>query len=54
MKKILIFLEKEGKFLSRDDLAERAHVSRTVVDHMVGLGILEGLPASNQLSLFDI
>ena len=45
---------KDGKFLSLDDFQERTKVSRTVIDHMVELGILEGLPGSNQLSLFDL
>ena len=45
---------KDGRFLSLDDFQERTKVSRTVIDHMVELGILEGLPGSNQLSLFDL
>ncbi len=45
---------KDGPFLSLDDFQERCKVSRTVIDHMVDLGILTGLPESNQLSLFDI
>ncbi len=45
---------KDGPFLSLDDFQERTKVSRTVIDHMVELGILSGLPSSNQLSLFDI
>ena len=44
---------KDGPFLSQDDFRTRAKVSKTVVDKMVELGILEGLPESNQLSLFD-
>ncbi len=45
---------KDGPFLSLDDFQERTHVSRTAVDHMAELGLLDGLPKSNQLSLFDI
>ena len=45
---------KDGPFLSLDDFCERTKVSRTVTEHMVELGILAGLPSSNQLSLFDI
>lgn len=44
---------KEGSFLSQDDLRTRGKVSKTIVDKMVELGILKGLPESNQLSLFD-
>ena len=45
---------KDGPFLSIDDFIDRTKVSKTVTDHMVELGLLEGLPQSNQLSLFDI
>ncbi len=44
---------KNGKFLSLDDFRERTHVSKTVTDQMQALGLLESLPESNQLSLFD-
>ena len=44
---------KDGTFLSKDDLRSRAKLSKTVVDLMEELGIIEGLPESNQLSLFD-
>lgn len=45
---------KDGKFLSIDDFQERTKTSRTVIDHMIELGILSNLPQSNQLSLFDL
>ena len=44
---------KDGPFLSKDDLRSRAKLSKTIVDLMEELGIIEGLPESNQLSLFD-
>ena len=44
---------KDGTFLSKDDLRARAKLSKTVVDLMEQLGIIEGMPESNQLSLFD-
>ncbi|MDO4261433.1 MAG: PolC-type DNA polymerase III [Eubacteriales bacterium] len=43
----------DGPFLSRDDLRQRSKLSKTVIDLMGDLGLLEGLPESNQLSLFD-
>ena len=49
-------LEEEagkGPFLSKDDLRQRAKISKTVVDLLEELGILDDLPESNQLSLFD-
>lgn len=44
---------KQGPFISKDDLRQRAKVPQTIVETMSRLGILEGLPESNQLSLFD-
>jgi DNA polymerase III subunit alpha, Gram-positive type len=43
----------QGKFLSRDDFKQRSKVSATVVDLMADLGLLEGMPNSNQMSLMD-
>ncbi len=44
---------KNGPFLSKEDLINRSKISKTNVALMSDLGILEGLPESNQLSLFD-
>ena len=44
---------KDGQFLSKDDLRTRAKLSKTLIDLMEEMGIIEGLPESNQLSLFD-
>ena len=44
---------KQGAFLSKDDFRQRTKVSKTVIDLMSNLGLLEGLPETNQLSLFD-
>lgn len=44
---------KEGPFLSKDDLRQRAKVSKTIVDLMGSLDLLGNLPESNQISLFD-
>ena len=44
---------KQGEFTSRDDFRERCHVSKTLVENMTRLGILNGIPESNQISLFD-
>ncbi len=45
---------KDGQYLSLDDFRQRTKASKTVIDYMVKLGILKGLPESNQLSLFDL
>ena len=39
-------------FLSKEDLQKRGKVSKTIIDKMVSMGIITGLPESNQLSLF--
>ena len=43
---------KHGPFTSLDSFRERAKVSKTSVEKMVELGILSGLPESDQLT-FD-
>ena len=45
--------ERGEKFLSKDDIRQKAKVSQTVIDTMAELGLLGGLPESNQLSIFD-
>lgn len=50
-------LEKEasrGRFLSKDDLKNRGKISKTVIDMLDELGILEDIPESNQFSIFDM
>ena len=44
---------KMGEFTSRDDFRDRTKISSTILEAMVRMGILEGLPESNQISLFD-
>ena len=44
---------KNGPFLSKDDLRERAKVSKTIVDLMGEMKLLGDIPESNQISLFD-
>ncbi len=50
----IVFAVPDGLFLSREDFINRTKVTKTVCDLMAELGILEGLPESNQLSLFDM
>ena len=45
--------ERGEKFLSKDDIRQKAKVSQTVLDTMAELGLLGGLPEINQLSIFD-
>lgn len=44
---------KDGPFISKDDFRDRTRVSNTVIETLTRLRILDDLPESNQLSLFD-
>ncbi|MCR5800243.1 MAG: PolC-type DNA polymerase III [Lachnospiraceae bacterium] len=44
---------KGEPFLSKDDFKARSKASGTITDKLEELGILTGLPESNQISLFD-
>ncbi len=44
----------EDKFYSIDDLRTRGKVAKTIIDKMRDMGILEGMPESSQVSLFDL
>lgn len=39
-------------FISKEDVQKRGKVSKTLIDKMTDMGILDGMPDSNQLSLF--
>ncbi len=45
---------KDGPFLSLDNFRERTHCPRTICERLVNLHILEGLPESDQMSIFDL
>ncbi len=45
---------KDGKFLSREDMVRRGHIPQTMADTMAELGLLGGMPVSDQISLFDL
>ncbi|MGY4689857.1 PolC-type DNA polymerase III [Salibacterium sp. K-3] len=42
----------DGEFLSKEDLQQRSRATKTVIEHLDLHGCLDGLPESNQLSLF--
>ncbi|MFA9558046.1 PolC-type DNA polymerase III [Evansella sp. AB-rgal1] len=44
--------KENGEFLSKEDLQKRSKISKTVLETLDDHGCLEGLPDSNQLSLF--
>ena len=45
---------KEMKFDSIEDLRSRGKLATTIIDKMRNMGILEGIPESRQISLFDL
>ena len=45
---------KDGPFLSRDDFRQRTKVSQKIIDNMADMGMFGDLPATNQISLFDL
>ncbi len=44
----------KGPFLSRDDFRVRTRASATIIDLFESMGILSGIPKTNQISLFDM
>lgn len=42
----------KGKYLSVEDLQARSKVSKSVIETLGGAGVLNGLPASSQMTLF--
>lgn len=50
----IVAAREEQEFLSKEDLATRGKVSKTLIDYMNENGVLKDLPDENQLSLFDM
>ena len=50
--KNIVAEREKGKFISIEDVQKRAKISQTLIDKMKDMGILAGLPDSNQLTLF--
>ncbi|WP_026675841.1 PolC-type DNA polymerase III [Fictibacillus gelatini] len=48
----IVKAREEGEFLSKEDLQQRARLSKTIVEYLDDHGCLAGLPEANQLSLF--
>ena len=51
--KQIVAARNDRPFISKEDLAKRGKVSKTLIDFMTENGVLNGLPDENQLSLFD-
>ena len=50
--KQIVAAREEKPFLSKEDLAERGNVSKTLIDFLTENPVLDDLPDENQLSLF--
>ena len=48
----IIKARQKAPFLSKEDLQKRGKVSKTILDYLSEQGVLNGLPDSDQLSLF--
>jgi len=44
----------EGEFMSKEDIRTRGKVSKTILDDMEALGLLAGLPETNQYDFFSL
>ena len=44
---------QKGRFISKEDLRVRAKIGKSTIEKMSNLGLLDGLPESSQLSIFD-
>lgn len=51
--KQIVSAREEKPFLSKEDLATRGKVSKTLIDYMTENHVLDALPDENQLSLFE-
>lgn len=52
--KQIVAAREDKPFLSKEDLAKRGKVSKSLIDFMTENHVLDGLPDENQLSLFDM
>lgn len=50
----IVNARQNGTFLSIDELRQRTKISKTVIEIMKQNKILDGMPESNQLSLFEV
>ena len=50
--KSIVEARKDGPFSTLEDLKVRAKVGKSIVDMLAETGCLDGIPESNQMSLF--
>jgi DNA polymerase-3 subunit alpha (Gram-positive type) len=51
--KDIVAAREQGPFTSKEDLKKRGKVSQTLIDTMTDMGILKGLPETEELNLFS-
>ena len=52
--KSIVKARRQGEFISLEDLRNRAKVTKTVMETLIAHGCVDGLPETNQLSLFSL
>lgn len=52
--KSIVNTRKDGEFISIEDLRNRTKVTKTVIEALINHNCLEGVPETNQLSLFSL
>ena len=52
--KQIVAAREDRPFISKEDLAKRGKVSKTLIEFMTNNGVLTDLPDENQLNLFDM
>ena len=50
----LMDAREEGPFISCDDLQARSGITKAVVESLRLLGVLDALPATSQMNLFEM
>ena len=50
----IVNARNEAPFANRDDLKNRSGIGQSAVDKLADFGLLEGMPESSQVSLFDL
>jgi len=49
----IVRAREEKEFFSKEDLAKRTSVSKTLIERLTDIGTLKNLNESDQISLFD-
>lgn len=50
----IVAAREDGEFISREDLKNRAGINKSVMETLADNGVLDGLPETSQISLFEM